>query len=86
MADVIHKYGPFLRDPVEYEGRPIHVGIHVDGEIYIWCRKPVVGPDDYTPKGRAKLVMTGEEYTGIYIGTVINRTGFVYHAIAIEAF
>lgn len=79
MADVIHKYGPFVRDiPVEFKGQPVHVGIHTDGEIYLWCRNPV--GSEGRP-GKAILVYTGEEYTGSYIGTFISRTGFVYHAV-----
>lgn len=80
MADVIHKYGPFVRHiPVEFKGQPLHVGIHTDGEIYLWCRTSAEGP--HGRPGRAILVYTGEEYTGAYIGTVVTRIGVVYHAV-----
>lgn len=80
MADIIYKYGPFTGNiPVEFKGQPLHVGTHVDGEIYLWCRNPPKGLEGRP--GKACLVYTGEEYTGAYIGTVISRTGFVYHAI-----
>lgn len=82
MADVIHKYGPFIGNvPVEFKGEPLYVGTHVDGEIYLWCRNSVNRIEGRT--GKAVLVYTGEEYTGAYIGTVISRTGFVYHAVEV---
>lgn len=82
MADIIYKYGPFVRNiPVEFNGVPLYVGTHVDGEIYLWCRNPLERP--HGRPGKAILVYTGEEYTGAYIGTVISRTGFVYHAVEV---
>ena len=35
------------------------------------------------PRGRARIVYTGEEYTGRYIGTVIDSTGLVLHVIEV---
>lgn len=84
MGDVIYKYGPFVvapHTPLEFRGQPVYVATHVDGEIYLWCRNPQIG--EAGREGKAKLVFTGEEYTGAYIGTVISRKGFVYHAVEI---
>ena len=81
MADLIYKFGPFDGNyPLGYRGDPVHLGIHEDGNIYLWCRIPL---DCESAYGTAVLVCTGEKYTGRYIGTVITRTGFVFHAIAV---
>ena len=80
MADVIHKFGPFIRNDVqvEFKGQPLYVGTHIDGEIYMWCRLST-GVESSTRK--ARVVYTGEEYVGAYFGTVVKRTGFVYHIV-----
>ena len=84
MADVIYKYGPFKgREPLQFKGRPIHVGIHSDGEVYVWCQNydPIEGLTGFP--GKARIVYTGEEYIGRYIGTAINRNGLVLHVVEV---
>ncbi len=80
MADVIYKYGPI--DPsMDYlicKGEPLHVGIHIDDRIYVWCRL-LCEIDE--PDHKVKLVATGEPYIGPYVGSVITRTGLVWHLI-----
>lgn len=84
MADVIYKYGPIrYGKDVEYKGRPIHVDIHVDGEVYLWCLQYENYEDIEGNSGKARIVFTGEKYTGYYIGTVIERTGLVLHVVAV---
>lgn len=90
MADVIYKYGPFKgHEPLEFKGRPVHVGIHpADGEVYIWCQNydPAEGLRGYP--GKARIVFTGEEYTGRYLGTVMKVSGLglclVLHVIEVK--
>lgn len=87
MSDVIYKYGPFTHgDVVEYAGTPVHVGIqdnahspYPDFRVYVWCRLS----DGIDTGGKAKIVATGEEYTGRYIGTVIMPSGLVWHVVEI---
>lgn len=87
MADIIYKYGPFYRhQDVPFRGEPLHVGFHVDGELYLWCRNPydpAVAPAGKGRHGNARIVYTGEVYTGRYIGTVIDRTGLVLHVVEV---
>jgi hypothetical protein len=87
MADVIYKYGPFdIRNIVEYAGEPVHVGYqdqsyspHPDHRIYMWCRL-----SDDSPCGKAKIVATGEHYTGRYIGTVVMPSSMVWHVVEVQ--
>lgn len=80
MATVIYKYGPI--DPsMEYfvcKGDPVHVDIHIDDKIYVWCCNITEVEND---ERKVKLVATGEPYIGPYIGSVITRTGLVWHLI-----
>ena len=82
MADVIYKYGPI--DPgmdfLTVKGQPLYVGIHIDDKIYVWCRNRTENEDRETV---VRLVATGESYAGPYIGTVITRSGFVWHCIEV---
>ena len=82
MADVIYKYGPIepTMDWITCKGDPLHVGIHVDGNIYVCCRL-LCGIDETERK--VKLVATGEPYIGPYIGSVVQRTGMVWHLIEV---
>ena len=82
MADVIYKYGPIdpTMDYLACKGTPIHVGIHIDNKIYVWCRLLYETGDS---DSKVKLVATGEPYIGPYVGTVIERTGFVWHCIEV---
>jgi hypothetical protein len=80
MADVIYKYGPIepKMDWITCKGDPLHVGIHADGNIYVWCRLLC---EIEEPERKVKLVATGEPYIGPYVGTVITRNGLVWHLI-----
>jgi len=88
MSDVIYKYGPFTSDnEVEFQGEPVHVGYqdqvimpYPDYRIYIWCRLSADG----NRSGKAKLVVTGEKYTGWYIGTVVMPSALVWHVVEVE--
>lgn len=80
MADVIYKYGPIdpSMDYIVCKGVPLHVGIHVDDQIYVWCRNVT---EIENQECKVKLVATGEPYIGPYVGSVITRTGLVWHLI-----
>lgn len=81
MADVIYKYGPIdpSMDWIVCKGQPVHIGMHTDGQLYVWCRN--IAEIDNKER-RVKLVATGEPYIGPYIGTFINhRNGLVWHLI-----
>lgn len=82
MADVIYKYGPlYYGEEVHFRGEPLHVGFHVDGDLYLWCRNPPKGLEGRP--GKARIVYTGEEYIGRYIGTQVDRTGLVFHVVEV---
>lgn len=92
MSDVIYKYGPFdyVGNTVDFEGIPLHVGYqdninspHSDNRVYLWCRLPA-SPSVYEPyKGKAKIVATGEKFTGRYIGTVVMPSTLVWHVVEV---
>ena len=87
MSDVIYKYGPFTSiNVVEFAGTPVHVGYqdesyspHADYRIYMWCRL-----SDDSPCGMAKIVATGEHFTGRYIGTVVMPSSMVWHIVEVK--
>lgn len=86
MADVIYKYGPFTNDnEVGYAGTPVHVGYqdvgyaHAEYAVFMWCRL-----SENARGGKAKIVATGEEYTGLYIGTVVMPSGLVWHVVEVN--
>lgn len=81
MADVIYRYGPITpsMDWLTVKGEPIHIGLHADNQMYVWCRLLC---EIEEKDRRVKLVATGEPYIGPYIGTLVNRnTGLVWHLI-----
>ena len=83
MANVVYKYGPIIydHDILTCKGEPIHVGLHTDGKMYVWC-KLVCEVDE--PDRHVQLFATSEEFVGDYIGTVISARGFVFHLVEIH--
>jgi hypothetical protein len=81
MADKILKYGPI--DPImEYlavKGNPVHVGLQ-NGEIFVWCVTHAEGDQSYR---LVRLIGTGQEYIGPYIGTVVMPSGLIWHLIEV---
>jgi hypothetical protein len=88
MSEIIYKYGPLSTngETIEFNGTPVHVGYqdigfaHASYEVFIWCRLEY-GYNNSSSK--AKIVATGEEYTGRYIGTVVMPSGLVWHVVEV---
>ena len=63
-------------EPVEIEGDVVHVG-QQDGDVYVWCEKT----DTNKVKQFVKIVATGQEYSGYYLGTVVMPSTLVWHVV-----
>jgi hypothetical protein len=90
--EIIYKYGPFnigYGEAVEFQGEPIHVGSQDDTwahepnyRVFLWCKLDADYP--VQTKRHAKIVGTGELFSGKYIGTTVLPTGFVWHVVEVE--
>jgi hypothetical protein len=87
MADRIYKYGPFedVNTPIEIRGTPVKVGRQgshpVWEKIYCWCRVAVIDGEVINPPKKVMLIPTGEDFTGVYVDTLIEDNGLVWHLI-----
>jgi hypothetical protein len=80
MADIIYKYGPLSRhipSSLVVKGVPVRFAMQ-RGMYYCWC---IVDPDNHGEDQYVDIVATGESYVGVYVGTVEDDMGFVWHLI-----
>ena len=76
---VIYKWGPIKSDWFPVTGEIVHVGLQ-HGDVFVWTENSTnINIRNYTRK--VKLHPTGEPYNGIYHGTVVMPSGFVWHVI-----
>jgi hypothetical protein len=76
---IIYKWGPLNFGPFPIRGNVVHVGWQ-DGNVFIWAEEeidPSIGPRYRT----AKLHPTGQQYTGIHLGSVVAPSGLVWHVV-----
>ena len=95
MTQAIWKFGPIAGAPVKIVGKPISVG-EQHGEFYVWT---IVDPtwkdlpntkesDELVEWHTVKLVPTGWDFEGTYIGTIHTKASdnnpYVFHLIEVE--
>ena len=76
---IIYKWGPLSFEPSPIRGSVVHVGWQ-DGNVFVWTENQIV-PGLRHPERMVKLHPTGQEYTGVCLGSVVAPSGLVWHVI-----
>lgn len=74
----IYKYGPLYFTDIQFKGIPKLVGIQ-NNMVYVWCLV-----DDNPAEGLIRLFPTGVDFNGEHVGSVIDESEHVWHAVVSE--
>lgn len=78
---IIYKWGPLNLKPFPIKGRVVHVGLQgSDGNVFVWTETQIV-PGLRHPERMVKLHPTGQKYTGVCLGSVVEPSGMVWHVV-----